>query len=265
MLAEMLYWLGRGGLRVVRVAAKESPVAWRDALEGFEFSKAQVLKRDGATQVLRAMVLGRDTVIKAWSLVTSGDKVKALFGGSRAERHWMGAERLVAAGVPTAKPWAMVVDNRGDFPTVLLAIPWIEGPTVLEMMARRESVISLYEMGDAVGRGMAGLTRAGLYNRDHKPSNLIAVRGHPPTAAVIDCVAIKKAKDTDGLARMFASLLIEPMGVGKPAPERFLAGVIDRLTNEGFDGRGMFGAAQRIVAAHADPRPKVSPLADKPD
>lgn len=250
------------GIRVLRTAPGESAGAWLAALRAFEPASAELLKSDGSTHVFRTRLGERDVVLKAWSLTRFTDRLKAVFGSSRAGRHWAGAERLAALGVPTAAPYALLAEYRGPHPAYWLAMQALAGPTVLEVLVGRATRIDPEGLGRALGDQLATLARGGWFNRDHKPSNLI-VTGPEPRVAVIDCVAIRRAPTAVGLARMLASLLIEPTGVGHPPPSSFVHAVRDRLTALGLDGVGALERARAIQATHGDPTPRISPLAPR--
>ena len=255
----MIYVPVHPGIRVLRTAPGESTGAWHAALGAFEPASAELLKSDGNTHVFRTRLLERDVVLKAWSLTRFTDRLKAAFGTSRAGRHWAGAERLKALGVATATPYALLAEYRGPHPAYWLAMQALAGPTVLDALAGRAPQMDLEALGRALGDQLAALARSGWFNRDHKPSNLI-VTGAPATVAVIDCVAIRRGPAAVGLARMFASLLIEPTGVGHPPPNTFVHAVRDRLTALGLDGAGALERARAIQASHGDPTPRISPL-----
>ena len=138
----------------------------------------------------------------------------------------------------------------------------------------------------AVGEQIAQMEE--LFNRDHKPSNLIVERWTTSAApvAIIDCEGVRRAT-IPGAARMFASLVIEPTGCGvrprRALMMRAVRAFIDLELGIGTPEapihaprtnadvprseyrrmrRMVWDDAARVVAHHGDPRPKVNPLAN---
>src|ERR1043166_4964827 len=88
--------------KIVRVAAGESPEAWRAALaDPAWLASSTILKQQPGSWVRRATIMGRDVVIKCRELNTLARRFKAAIGMGHAAKHWRGAGRLDRAGVRT--------------------------------------------------------------------------------------------------------------------------------------------------------------------
>jgi len=281
------------GIRVERTAPGEDPHAWHDALRAFDPATATVLKAEGRIAVYRASLAGHDIVLKAWELPPLLPRIKQLLLASRAWRHWRGAARLEASSIPTAHCLALMTERaKGGLVIEWLAMEALPGRTLLEVIAEIHadpnaiSVRRQHNLARALGRQLAGLERANLFNRDHKPSNLIIAwredspsndagsAGDDPTISLIDCVAIQRLgrQSWRGVRRMLASLIIEPTGCGLPIRRtlrlRALASFLDAQTALPRDVRRRairagWASVEALVQAHGDPTPRVNPLKSK--
>ncbi len=230
----------------------------------------------------------RDVVIKCRTQRRFGDRFKAAVHMGRADRHRRNAALLESHGIETAAVLAQATARvRGSstsktYPVELLVMDYIEGATLLEIMsmiARGDpaspSVKQQHELARAVARQVEQFVDAKLYNRDHKPSNLIvrnALDGW--RVVVIDAVAIRPGSNLS-MVRMFASLVIEPIGCGCP-PRRALMMQVTASTRDLIGGEGshreemrplgrtivrrLWRIVEMLVAQHRDPRPKTDPL-----
>jgi len=286
------------GVRVTRHACpapnNDSPAPisarqWADAIKSFEPARAVLLKADGPTRVWRAAMLGQDVVIKCWELSSFPSRVKALFGGGRGDRHWRGAQWLLAHGERTAEPLALAIEyggvphhepqwNQGTgpgrgWPQQWLVMRAIDGPTVLELIADSKlPVAQQHSLAVELGTQVNRIVKQGRYNRDHKPSNLIVEHLDESSArvAIIDCVAINRCtRENDlGSLRMLSSLIIEPIGC-EVRPRRTLM----MRAIRGFIGLRAGHAVvgywwERIgkhLAAKGDLRPRSNPLKSRSD
>jgi tRNA A-37 threonylcarbamoyl transferase component Bud32 len=234
--------------------------AW---LASFDESKARAIKQDGHVGVFSAEFESRKIIVKRWRVRSLGDRLKLWTRTSRADRHRRGAERLMSLGVGTARMLASVtsVDARG--PRQLIAMEHLQGPSLLRLMHDRTlSPKQEHALARALAQDMSKMLRAGFYNRDHKPSNLIVTSIDPPSVSVIDTVAIERCGD-EGAIRMLASLVIEPIGTGCKPRRAIMMRVVRALgdTALGRPSTQLWMYAQKVVENHGDPRPKVDPLA----
>lgn len=270
-----------------RPSPRPSAQQWAEAIGAFDPAKAVLLKADGPTRVWRAALLGQDVVIKCWELGSRPGRVKVLFRGGRGDRHWRGAEWLLAHGVRTAQPLALAIQDGGavrhtprsdrgsspgrSWPRQWLVMRALDGPTVLELLADAElPVRRQHTLAAELGRQVDRITQQGRYNRDHKPSNLIVehLDENEARVAIIDCVAINRCSRGNGLAglRMLSSLITEPIGCGV-RPRR----AVMMRALRAFVGVGPRNAVVRYwweristhVAAKGDPRPTVDPLLNR--
>lgn len=251
---------GERRFRVVRCAPGEDAAAWVRALRGFDPAPADTLKRDGDTAVYRATILGREVVLKWCGLRGPGDRLKALVGGSRADRHWRGARWLLDHGIRTGRPLVMLRE-RGRPPGVWLILEYLPGKSVLQHLADGDlTPRQEHRIAAELGRIAGTIDRHGRYNRDPKPSNHIVLRaeGAEVQVGVIDCSAIRPRRPGT-LARMLAALVIEPLGCGCPPRRALMMRAVMACGAAARDA--LWRQARAIVEAHGDPTPRVNPLA----
>jgi hypothetical protein len=216
-------------------------------------------------------------VRRARSLV---DRVRFLLRLSPLDREVFGAQMLAAMGVATAEPLAIGVarGSVGALQCVLTAV--VDGDSLLELIAARgRGVRREHEIADAVGVQVAHFFACGVYNRDHKPSNLIVTGGVDgdgvPVIAVIDAAGVRRGKKPKS---MLASLVIEPLGCGclprralmMRALRAYMGGVLAGMEAEAESGmargveraavKDLWRAVARMVAEHGDPTPRDNPL-----
>ena len=289
------------GVRIEKVAP-----AWRDrkaALARFatsfrlDPSAGTVLKAEGHSFVVQVALEGTELIVKWRELVGLRDRAKNLLRASRGFRQWRGARRLQRAGIPVAGPIALLTQygdaDAATRPTALLpakAWPreWLllevaPGKTLLRHLADRDlSIRDEHALARAVGVQVGAMLTANVCNRDHKPSNLIVTFDEGvPIVTLIDTVAIRRRGNPGEMARMLATLLIEPIGVGA-APRGALAFRVLRDacaawlehtlarplgTAKGDKKalramvRSMARRVDQYIRTHGDPTPKVNPLA----
>jgi tRNA A-37 threonylcarbamoyl transferase component Bud32 len=258
------------GIRLERLDPSEKHLAeqWGAALRIFDPVEAHALKDSPADSdgVWRTSMLGASVVIKCVSLRSARARVASALGLSRGFRQWRGARLLGAAQIPTARMLVHATEYARPFPREWLVMEHIEGATALaELGAGRCDATLCNALGAQVGE----MTRdASIFNRDHKPSNLVVHR--TPTGLVsivlIDTVGVSRVRwsPNKAAARMLASLVIEPTGCGVALPDLYL----DALTL-GWSGGDPCRAAQmaravhEIVISHGDPTPRINPLASQ--
>lgn len=258
-------------------------LAWARAIAEFDEAKPRLVKQDGPVTVWRANLLAHDVAVKRWTLDSASTRLKAAARRSRADRQWHGARWLADHGLRTAAPVAVLADHASRW----LITEWIDGPTVLERLAAPAGPPDLDALADALGSQIAQLVNQGRFNRDHKPSNLILARGRAgprsgpadriarsvPPIAIVDTVAIRRVGPAPGArfraaARMLASLVIEPTGVGHPPPAEWLARAAAACAR-GFRhpapphdqaAKRLAQMARRRIDRHGDPTPRTDPL-----
>lgn len=248
---------------------------------------AVVLKRDRSDWVARMDSSAGPLTVKVRRLSLAG-RVRSTLGTSRFDRHWRGAEMLARAGVATPPALLLGVGRESGRAVQVLVLPFVAGRTLLEALAERPAPSEARALAERLAEqfhALAGGAGGALFNRDHKPSNLL-VAGSPdaPTLVLLDCVGLRRAGPRDrwrGVDRMLASLIIEPTGVGvmvrrtdrlrvvRAHLERVWRGDADASPDEleGVHKRDWMRASTRMlwhavdarVCAHGDPRPRVRP------
>ncbi|MFG0327814.1 MAG: hypothetical protein ACF8SC_11170 [Phycisphaerales bacterium JB037] len=185
-------------------------------LLGLDWAAAEVLKRTDHTAVLRLNDTPIGPIIA--KIAPSRRAVREHWGPLRRQaRNADKLHRRVPSILPeSAIPLAGVRGVREGITLDTLFMHALPGRTLLDHLAERRAD----DLAPIVGRGVGRIVRAGLFNRDHKPSNLI-VAPDRRSLAVIDTVAIRPTPfPARSVERMFASLIIEPTGVcGPPASE----------------------------------------------
>ncbi len=268
---------------IIRARRGEDSARWAAALADAGWAvSSTVLKHEGHAWVRAAHLRDRDVVIKCREVAGPWERFKAAIGRGKFDRHWRGAARLAARSIPTADVLVLAgaaVDGRA---AQLLVMLRVAGESLLQLMAdvhgrgpAAPGIREQHAIARAVGEQIAQMDD--VFNRDHKPSNLIVSRspGAAPRLALIDCEGVRRAA-MPAAARMFASLLIEPTGCGvRPRQSlqvRALRAWLDacvRLDSSPPPSRADRRAAlrtaaadiARIVAHHGNPVPRVDPLA----
>ncbi len=148
--------------------------------------------------------------VKSWG-VGPAMLVKLALGIAQPQRQVAGARLLADAGIKTARlagPWRLAW-NGG--PMVQLELDYVEGRSALDMArdaALREG--DLRRASDAVGRLVAGMIAAGLFNRDMILANLVVDAHHQ--AWQIDTVGVRR----EGRRAVAAARMLERLGVQLP-------------------------------------------------
>ena len=247
------------------VAEGEAAEAWARGLGEDWLARARAIKVEGDCGVWRARIAEREVVVKTWGLGGSGGRrrVQSALTLSPAWRHWRAARKLAAQGFSTARPLVIATVGVDGALVEALVLEALEGPTALEALARPMEARIEAAVARAVGAQVGRLARAGWYNRDHKPSNLIVTRadGDGGQVAMIDCVGFRRVEpgSDEFLARMLAKLLIEPLGCGL-SPRRAMRWRVLREAAGDDRARRLWREVERFVADHGDPAPQVNPL-----
>lgn len=281
------------GDRVHRCVRAERP-GLASLVEAIDRSDATLLKQEGGRFVALVRTPGRDLVLKGRAFTSMLARVRCSLRVSTMHRQWSGARRLHGAGIPAARPIALLGRSpRAMEPLCrslglppggyeVLVLEHVPGETALEILsAHRLGVRRQHALARAVGVHAATMLRAGLCNRDHKPSNLIVCfEDDIPLLTLIDSVGIHRRGNPGELARMLSMLLIEPLGVGlrpraalvyrvlRDACAAWLEGTLGRpLGAARSDPRALRAlvrsTARRVeqyIETHGDPTPKVHPL-----
>lgn len=218
-----------------------------------------------------------EAVIKVRPLHKRFARLKVSIGLGRADRHWRAATLLAMKRIPTAQPYCLGIVWIDGVMCEVLAMRALDGPTLLECMAMSARGELDVRTQHALAAATARLTRdilvAGLFNRDHKPSNILVTSCTRTAAelALIDCVGVRRDwTQIDVYEEMCSKLLIEPIGCGVPVRRTLLMRAVTELCkgDSKLDRakhrewiRAFWEFVEAIVQSHGDPRPKVNPLA----
>jgi len=266
-------------IRVLAPRERAATPRWTDALEHFDPATAPALKHEGRGGVYRLPGAPVEAVVKVIPLDSAWARIKSWLRVSRAWRQWRGTALLVGSGVPTARCIALARTPGAD----LLVLEAAPGLTLLEHLGRPgASLVEERRIIVAVARSLAALDAGGLFNRDGKPSNIIITPATAagPEAVIIDAVGVSRRGTRPPdllLARMLASLVIEPTGCGVPPRlalrRRFLREVLRAQWTgageadpdnfgpwEAASARGLWRLVGDLIAAHGSPMPNTNPL-----
>ncbi|MBU6413653.1 MAG: hypothetical protein KGS45_09270 [Planctomycetes bacterium] len=197
---------------------------------------------------------------------TIGNRLRNLVQRTPLHREIRGSEFLKRDGIATVTPLALY-SGQGVH---CLALRHVPGRTLLECIADSTlSASARLEIAQAVGTQLVQIGRAGICNRDHKPSNLIVdetVKGGPLITVIDPAGIFQSPVPGCGMPHMLASLFIEPTGCGVPPNKRDIVRVVRAVFKRGKFAhwksvRDLLGAARDIVMQHGDPTPAVNPLA----
>lgn len=264
-------------------------------------ASASRLKQTGHVTVragevrLRGVFRG-EMVVKSMSLDRRKDRLSRWFGSTRLVRQWRGALLLAHAGLPVATPIVlfrgrsargglietMVMQRVGDgVPRDRCAVPWLASngslaesrDTLLHLLASDDLTLrEERQIARVLGADLRAMFDAGLWNRDHKPSNMIAEKRDSGWGAwrivYIDTAGVRETRShrvsAKRIARTLASMILEPMGVGHPVRRATMMRVLRTLHQSTPDPRANvrrdWRAVAEIVRAHGDPTPKDDPL-----
>lgn len=283
-------------LRVVRYAPGWGYAAseWASALGGVDWStphaeggperlKLKTLPSgDKDCTVWRAtLVFGagprqraHEVVIKVDPLDTPKKKLQALVRRTKAFRQWRGAALLERAGVRTAQPLAVLRGRSALGPCEMLVLASLPGRTLLEWAASPDlGVRDQHALAAEVGAWTRSLWQRDLFNRDHKPSNIVVYDlGEGRLAcSLVDTVDVRRVAPLPlpwlgtetALEAMLAKLWIECAGCGL-APRRALTARVCLAAAHGGSKtarKQLWRDVYAIVRSHGDPRPKDDPLA----
>ena len=241
----------------------------------------RTLKANDRVGVYAARLADREFVVKCWRLALPLDRLHAIVGTSRAHRHWNGAARLADIAIPTARCLAIVRGRDANGPVEALVMRRVEGATLLEHLAADSlPPRAAHRVAERLASHGAAMARAGVFNRDPKPSNLIVTHTDSRSAEVvmIDTVAIRPLPgirvnpDRAPLER----LVIEAIGVGatprRGPMARFVLEWTRRTRNVPEETPRsdpnwkqarleLWRTLAARILAHGDPTPRDNPLA----
>lgn len=169
----------------------------------------------------------------------------------------IGAARLRRIGVATSEPIALLdvrlESGAAERWLILNALP---GDTLANTLARGGRTHAQdAALAQRAGALVRTLHEAGLFNRDHKASNLIVT----PAGAigVVDTVAIRRRRSVSTRRRMLVSMCKELTGIGA-LPRR--TQLLRCLRAASDDARADWRAIALLMRDAGDTTPRVDPL-----
>lgn len=267
-------------VRLVRAAIADPQGVARRVADPVWLAGATELKRDPDSVVWLGRLDARDIIVKRLTLRGVSGFVKRLAGRTRGLRQWRGAEALSAAGIDAAEPF-LLFRTRGDRPGEAheyLLMERAPGEPLINLIAGRTdrppTHREQHDLASAAGELVVRMMMAGLYNRDIKPSNLMAGRDPGATRGwrlvQIDTVGVRPMSKGDEGRRMVFRLLVEPLGLKCPPRMalrwRVIRAVVgaSHISDPRDAARRLWREVERIRQSHGDPTPRVSPFAVEP-
>jgi len=263
-------------VRTRRASARWAEIDWSAVIGSIDSEKLEVLKHTDRVAVVRATImLGNEpqpVVLKTEPLHLGfgarglWHRLRLRLGATRPDRHWKSAAMLEASGAfPTAHCLALLRwrdTNRQHFLT--LVMDSLPGQSLLAWMDQSGSlsVRTQHALARAVGVQTREMLERGLFNRDHKPSNLIVTQLDPPKLALIDVVGVGAAgARAIEPVRPLASLVLESMGCGVRPRKTLLMRTLTAFEPDPAARKRLWKRVDSAVRAHGDPTPKDNPLA----
>jgi hypothetical protein len=260
------------GLRPLRVDQPYAQIDWPSALSTLDPATVEILKQTSTTSVARTTLTLNDlpveVVLKTERSGGLRNRLRIALANTRLHRHWNAALLLHATGAfPTARCHALLLWKAPDnTPFLTLVMEALPGQTLLQTMAqikaRAITTRQQHRLAEAVANQTASLMRAKLYNRDHKPSNLIVTRLDPPELALIDVVGLRSTGRAS-LHAHCASLVIEAIGTGVLPRRALLLRALKTFLPDREQRHAAWHAIALRIRDHGDPTPKDNPLVDK--
>jgi tRNA A-37 threonylcarbamoyl transferase component Bud32 len=138
------------------------------------FIAGGTLYKDGGTAtVARVEVAGQLFVIKRYNIKHFRHRLSRCWRRSRAWRAWREGNRLMALGIPTARPLALIERRCCGFSGVAyLVTEYLPGEDILQRLRAEKAAADAPEIA-AIGALFAELSRARLSHGDLKGHNLI--------------------------------------------------------------------------------------------
>ncbi|MDR0735351.1 MAG: hypothetical protein LBF51_00725 [Zoogloeaceae bacterium] len=157
-------------------------VARRDAEEGIApilenpdacIAAGHLYKDGGTATVARVEASGRTFIVKRYNIKHFRHALGRFWRRSRAWHAWREGNRLLALGIPTARPLALIERRWFWFSGVAyLVMEYLPGEDILHRLQAGDTAANAAEIA-AVGALFADLVRARLSHGDMKGSNLI--------------------------------------------------------------------------------------------
>lgn len=199
-----------------------------DAVRG-AFEPEERYKADGRSEVVRFVCGERRWVLKRYR--TPGLRTRLLHGirYSPSWREWRAALRLASHGVRGCPPLALIHQPEGIGCAQSLLLPFVEGERLDDVLRRGASpgagdsleACRRLALARGLGRQMGLISRAGLANRDHKPTNLLIVPDRDGAGGVdgaqpvlIDPAGVRRRRSARAVWRMLAQLRRTAMKAG---------------------------------------------------
>lgn len=229
---------------------------------------AQIIKDDSERSVIKsALADGSPIIVKCRRFRGFSSFIRRTFWHSPLQNEIRGLRTLAKLDIPTSVPLAYI--RGGTCEAIVLR--YIPGPTLFEVLAGPPLAIAQeHALCRAVAIEICSLLRAGHFNRDSKPSNLIVVGDlSNPAIAIIDAAGIKASQGyTFALRLMLASLYIEPRGtrntVRRALCMRMLHATVSELgassQDTRRDARNLWRVVQNHIKYHGDFRPTHDPM-----
>lgn len=233
----------------------------------------EVLKAGDQVGVYALGVDGRPVVLKCWRLSTIAHRAYAALRTTRGSRQWRGSRRLKEIGLRTPRSLALIRGRSGRDLVEVLIMERLDGRTLLEHLARPTlTPRAEHRVATTLALQCHTMLRAGIFNRDHKPSNLMVLHADQSIAeiAILDAVAIRPfVGGGHGHAPPFERLVLEAIGVGTMPRRSLMARFVREWTAcihqaagppQREATRALWAQIASRIRDHGDPTPTDNPL-----
>ncbi len=261
---------------ILHLGEGEDRTAWKRALADRPWERGAIIKKDSDREVWRANVLGSNVSVK----VRPAERLRAWLRKTDFARSVRAARWLISKRFETPAVLSHGIVGRAE----VLVNEWVEGPTLLRLLADAKDEADRADLLGIAGRYIGRLWRAGLVNRDHKPSNLVFRSRSLEHPHLLDVGGLRKRTDDESIkdalahrgefrmiARMCAAQVIEPRGVGIEIGDDHVRHVVDAVFRVEQTGSSIpqtypnlaketLREVLAIIEKHGDATPKINPL-----
>jgi hypothetical protein len=185
--------------------------------------------------------------------------IRRATGRTKALRQVHGAVRLARIGVRASAPLLVLRGEEEGRWYEWLVLGALPGQDVLRALAGGAlDHAGVRAVAERVGRVVETITRAGLFNRDHKLSNQILLPDG--SIGVIDTVDVRSGGGAASVEKMLLTMLREARGVGALPGLVAMARCVRAAAGSGW--RTQLRRLSALESKMGDTTPAVDPLAD---
>lgn len=219
----------------------------------------------------RIEAAGAPLLFKTRALSSTSDLLRAALGRGQFDRERRASLWLSARKFRTPVLCAHLAGSQDGQRIETLVFQGVEAPTLLGLIRARDPVLD--DVSGPLGALWARLLKARRYLADAKPSNMlvepVSADEAAPRLSLVDVGSLRRVPPLGtgrALVRMLRDVSLEPMGVGTPAPEQWVANVaawtvyalVGAPPSQAFVA-GIMNRVRAAVARHGNPTPRDEP------